>query len=108
MKKLGIVIAGLLLVSAASGCMTAPVVPPMAFIYTGIQAPLDVDFHLTKIATKRGESSSMCILGMVAVGDASSRTAAENGNIAIITTADYSYTNILGIYQGYKTIVYGE
>jgi len=67
-----------------------------------------VDFKDTKIGLKKGESSSMCILGLVAVGDASTHEAAKNGGVTTIQTADYSYTNVLGIYQEYRTIVYGD
>jgi hypothetical protein len=93
---------------AVTGCVHAPVVPPLGGLYTGIQAPLDVELDETEMGTRSGESSSLCILGLVAVGDASTHTAARNGGIKIIRSADYSYVNVLGIYQGYSTIVYGD
>ena len=108
MLKVTLLVAVGLCVLVAPGCVVAPVVPPLAGVYTGIQAPLDVDFKDTKIGLKKGESSSMCILGLVAVGDASTHEAARQGGVKVIQGADYSYTNVLGIYQAYKTIVYGD
>jgi len=50
----------------------------------------------------------MCILGLVATGDASTEAAAREGGISTIHSADYSYFNVLGVYQRYETIVHGE
>ena len=98
-----------LLSTLVSGCAVhAPVVPPLAGVYTDIRAPLDVDFEATKVAPKKGVSSSMCILGLVATGDASTEAAAREGGISTIHSADYSYFNVLGVYQRYETIVHGE
>lgn len=94
-----------------SGCASfvwAPVIPPTAFVFTQYEAPLDVDFENTPITGKKGESSSICVLGIVAVGNASSRKAAENGNITHIQHADYSMLNVLGVFSKYTTIVYGD
>lgn len=90
------------------GCMVAPVVPPSGGVYNNITAPLDVDVESTKMYSKRGESSSISILSLVAVGDAGIAAAAKNGGITIVEHADYNYFNILGIYQKYTTIVYGQ
>lgn len=91
-----------------TGCVKAPFTPPMG-AYTNIQAPLDLDYDATKIkGTKTGESTATCILGLVALGDASTQEAAKNGGLKTINHADYEYKNILGIYQETKVKVYGE
>ena len=109
MRKLLVVFALASVGIPTAGCaVQAPVVPPIAGLFTDVHAPLDVDFDNTKVALKKGESSSMSILGLVAVGDASSRTAAANGDIKTIESADYRYFNVFGVYQRYTTIVYGE
>jgi hypothetical protein len=91
------------------GCgVVAPVVPPIAAVYTSVNAPLDTDLQDTKLGPKKGEASCMSILGLVAVGDASIREAAKNGGITTIQSADYNYVNVLGVYQEFTTIVYGE
>lgn len=108
MSKVVLVVLLGLCVVFAPGCLMAPVIPPVAFVYTGINAPLDVDFQDSKVGLKKGESSSMCILGLVALGDASVYQAAKNGGLTTIQTADYSYTNVLGVYQEFRTVVYGN
>ena len=88
------------------GCgVQAPVVPPAGWVYNNQQAPL---FPGKETGSKVGTSSSICILGLVGVGDASINAAAEEGSITQIKHMDYDYFNILGIYQRYTTIVRGE
>jgi hypothetical protein len=57
---------------------------------------------------KRGEAQATSILGIVATGDASIETAARNGRISKIHTADTHATSVLGIYATYTTVVTGE
>ncbi|MFO0982547.1 MAG: TRL-like family protein [Planctomycetota bacterium] len=83
-------------------------VPPQGIVYSGISAPLDTDLNQTDLGNKRGASSSTAILGLVAWGDASASTAARAGGIGRIKHADYQYTNVLGIYQSFTTVVYGD
>jgi len=91
------------------GCMVAPVVPPTALLYTGFEAPLDVDFEdQTHLGSKKGEASTMNVLGLVSWGDASSASAAQDGNVQTIRHADYRFTSVLGIFSRYTTIVYGD
>lgn len=100
-----------LLGSAAAmltGCYSAPVIPPVGYIYSDVQAPLDVDYNQTKVARKEGRAESTSILGLVAQGDASANTAAQNGGIRTIHGADYTFYNVLGVYQRFETVVYGE
>lgn len=99
-------IAGVAILS--TGCLRAPVVPPTGAIYTNVKAPLDHDFDQTKANLREGKSRSISVLGLIAGGDASIDAAARSGNLEVIHSADYEYTNILGIYQEYVTIVRGE
>src|SRR5262249_445930 len=80
-----------------SGCMVAPVVPPIGIVYTGMTVPLDTDLTSTELGTKQGKSHSTNILFLVAWGDASTASAARAGGITKIRHADYEYTNVLGI-----------
>jgi len=88
----------------------APVVPPLGAVYTRVEAPLDLNSQNGKvIGEKRGEASSVAILGLFAFGDAGIRTACKNGGLEKVTHVDYRYTNVLlGIFCKYTTIVYGE
>jgi hypothetical protein len=109
MKRLmmGLALAG----SAATiftGCYSAPVMPPPGFIYSQYSAPLDVDYQETSAPKKTGTAQSMSILGLIAMGDCSAQTAAQAGGISKIDGADYTFFNVLGIYQRFDTVVYGE
>jgi hypothetical protein len=103
-------LAGVLVIGAASGCAlyTAPVIPPMGYGYTHVTAPLDVDVDDTNVGEREGRSSTVAVLGLFAYGDASIHSAAKEGRLSIIDHADYEYINILGIWQKFTTIVYGR
>lgn len=58
--------------------------------------------------TKMGEACSMSILGAVALGDASIEAARKNGGITSITSVDGKFTNYVGVYAQYCTIVRGK
>ena len=105
-----LLVASLAVLTVSSlGCMVAPVVPPTALVYTGFEAPLDVDFEdQTELGSKKGEASTMNILGLVSWGDASSANAARDGNLQTIRHADYRFLSVLGIFSRYTTIVYGD
>jgi hypothetical protein len=91
-----------------SGCLSVPVMPPYGIVYTSYKAPLDFDQEKSQVGDRSGTAETMSIIGLVAMGDASIQTAAEEGNIKTIHGADYEYFNVLGIYQTYTTIVHGE
>lgn len=98
----------LLAVSGCANYYVAPVMPPGGWIYSDIKAPMDTDVQKTPVSPKSGEASSMSILGAVATGDASVRTAAANGDIKTIDHVDYTFFNVLGVYSKFTTKVYGE
>ena len=103
--------ATLTLIACCIGCAgfySSPVMPAQAFLYTDIKAPMDIDFDKTQVPPKRGEASTSNVLGLFAWGDASVETAARNGGIKEIQAADYKFTNVLGIYSSYTTIVLGN
>jgi hypothetical protein len=86
----------------------APVVPPVAFIYTGYKAPLDLDYNNTPTTGKKGTATVTNVLGLVSFGDGSAKAAAENAGITKIQCADYEFTNVLWLFSVYTTVVYGE
>ncbi|MBN1902319.1 TRL-like family protein [Candidatus Sumerlaeota bacterium] len=95
---------------ALTGCMTysAPVIPPSGLIFQNSKAPMDINIEKTEIGMKTGTSNSISILGLIAFGDCSIKAASQNGGVNAIDHADYEYFNILGIYQRFTTIVYGN
>jgi hypothetical protein len=104
MKKLSLVLAACAALSMI-GCIAAPVVPPLGIIYTNIDAPLAPK---GEVGSKRGVSHVTAFLGLFSTGDGSVRQAAANGNISNVQLVDYEFTNVLGIYQRYTTVVYGN
>jgi hypothetical protein len=58
--------------------------------------------------SKRGESCATNVLGLVAYGDASARTAASNAGISKIQTVDYKTNTVLGVWARSCTQVAGE
>jgi hypothetical protein len=97
------------MVLSLTGCIHAPFVPPTGAAYSQFSAPLDVDFQNTDMSgMKKGTAETTSILGLVAFGNASSKAAAENGQISKIVHADYEYSNIFGIIQKTTVIVYGK
>ena len=92
-----------------NACVVAPVIPPVGWAYTDFRAPLDINYQATPVnSPKTGKAESMCILGMVATGDASAEAAARNAGISTIEHADYEFFNVLGVYQVYRTVVSGR
>ena len=108
-KKLSAALVACLLLGSVSmiGCITAPVVPPLGLIYSGVDAPLSIQGGQT--GSKRGVAQVTSILGLVAWGDGSIRAAARQGNITEVKLVDYEFKNVLfGIYQRYTTVAYGD
>lgn len=108
MKHLALLAVLALACAGLTGCLRAPVIPPQGWIYSEFQAPLDIDYNKTPTDGKVGKAESMCVLGLVALGDASAKAAADKAGIKTIEHADYSYSNILGVIQRYDTVVYGQ
>ncbi len=101
----------LVMLISLCGCMAfpiAPVVPPVAGGFTNIEAPVDITYNLTEIGSKKGEATSVGVLGLLAFGDASVKTAARDGNMKRVDHIGYQYTNVFGLVSFYTTVVYGE
>jgi hypothetical protein len=109
-KRSAAVLAATLLLTGLTGCtgFVAPVVPPTGFLYTSVEAPIDIDSDETQLGSKQGRSTSSTILGLVAWGDASTRAAAQAGGVTTIRHVDYEYTNVLSVYATFTTVVYGD
>ena len=89
--------------------MVAPVVPPQGAAFSNVKAPISTDYNeQTPVPSEKGETSSTAILGLVAWGDASVGGAAEKGNLSQVNYVDYTYLNVLGIYQRFTVTAHGE
>ena len=107
-KTLAGLLAAAAIVVTTVGCYQAPVMPPIGWVYSDIKAPLDFDQNNSTVGMTSGRSESMSILGLVALGDASIKTAATSAGLQTIHGADYEYFNVLGIYQKFTTVVHGQ
>lgn len=102
MKKILIIMAlfGLIL----GGCASYY---PLGMIYTEVQGPMAAADGPVKYS-KTGTAEAQSVLGLIATGDCSIKTAARNGDIKRIKYVDYHVNNILGIIGRYTTTVYGD
>lgn len=90
-----------------SGCFGGPFAPPVGTLYTEIGAPTSLGSG--QLAARRGESSVVAILGIGSSGQASVEAAADEGGITRVKRVEYRYENVLlGLYQRYTTIVWGD
>ena len=103
MKKIALFIGIFYLAGLLAGCATPY---PKGALYTEIKAPVSATGGITY--SKVGTAKATSILGLVATGDASIKTAAANGGIKTIKYVDYDAKNILGIFGEYTTTVYGD
>ena len=107
MKKLAGLAAAAAIVGTL-GCYSAPVMPPPGMVFADIKAPLDYDQEASSVSNSSGSAESLSILGLVALGDCSINTAANNGGLSTLHGADYEYFNVIGVYQTFTTVVYGD
>ncbi len=85
----------------------APVMPPGGLLFTSVSAPIDTRMDHKPVHRNYGESSSLSVLMLFAFGDASVTRAAENGRLSTIDNVEYSYLNVLYIYQQFTIRAYG-
>jgi hypothetical protein len=91
------------LACAAAGCQG--VASPVAgALYTDVEGPLHAG---ERVGQKEGRACARSLLGLVATGDASIRSAAEAGGISKIDSVDHhsSWTLVVG---SFCTIVRGS
>ena len=104
-----VTVLGFFAVLCFTGCsIVAPVVPPQGMLYSQTKAPISTDFANTPVGSKQGQASASSVLGLIATGDCSIQTAAQDGGIKTITHADYEYLSVLGVYTKTTVIVYGD
>ena len=92
--------------AALCGYISAPFQPPVGMV-AQVKAPLSTDGNW-QAGMKSGSSAVKCVLGIFAWGDCSITAAAANGGLKRIDYVDYSYDNIIGIWQQATVTAYGE
>ena len=76
-------------------------------LYANYTEPMFVEGH-NNVGNKVGTSSWSNIFGIIQTGDAGINAAAKGAGIKKISHVDVTKTNILGLFQTHKTMVYGE
>ncbi|GAB4315901.1 MAG: hypothetical protein Kow0059_08210 [Candidatus Sumerlaeia bacterium] len=108
MRRTAITLTLIILAAGLSGCgFRAPVIPPFASTFTNYSAPLDIKYN-SPIGQKSGNASTTSILGLISFGEAGVDAAVREGGLQRVDYIAYEATNVMGIYQSWKTIVYGE
>lgn len=105
MKKLVLSLTAVMALTCAS-CSTITTGAGIGSLYTGVSEGSIATSN--EVGTKVGESSSIGVLGLVCVGDASIQKAAKEAGIKKISHVDVKKMCVLGLFASYKTIVYGE
>lgn len=90
--------------SLLAGCATPY---PCGMLYTEIKSPVATSEGNVNYS-KVGVSKATSILGLIATGDSSIKSAVANGGIRNVKYVDYESKNILGLYGEYTTTVYGD
>lgn len=90
---------------ALTGCVMVSS-PVYGGLFTQTKGPVTgVDNSVGQIKVGKAEAQGIIIVG---TGDASIKTAMENGDITKIHHVDHESFSVLGVYSRYTTIVYGE
>lgn len=105
MKKLLLVPAVLLGLTGCAGYAFSGQGMPI-----GLFVSTDTASHTTtnNIGKKKGEACAMSILGLITLGDAGIKAAAEAGGVTQISAVDVNSLNVLGIYAKMCTVVSGD
>ena len=107
MKRFGVLFSVLALCAMLTGCYLSPVIPPTGALYSDLKAP-QTPAAKGALGTKSGRAEAYSILGLIGLGDCSVSAAANDGGVTTVNHTDYEFFNVLGVYQKYTTIVYGD
>lgn len=94
-----------------SGCvyMRSPFIPPIGTALTDLGVPVDTTFDSTNLGDRVGRSTSHCMFGLFAWGDATVHSAARQGGIQVVEHVDGKITIVLlGLYSSYEIVVSGR
>jgi hypothetical protein len=105
-KGLAAVIA--LVALTLAGCYSAPIMPPTGILFSNVDAPGSLAITGQDLGSRKGEASCRSILGLIAWGDCSAKAAADDGGISNLKQLDYTYLNVIVVYQRLTTIAYGD
>lgn len=119
-KRILLFVIAVSLMAIFCGCAAFVATPIIGGLYTGVTAPITYDpgakgQQYQVLGPVEGTSTATSILGIIASGDASVRTAYQkalkqiaDADDLIDVTVDYKGTSFLGLFASYKTIVKGK
>lgn len=111
MKRVMLLMLAVVICVGAAGCQlyNTPVMPPQGWIVSNVKAPLSAENQgISVVASKTGMAKVENYLGIISVGDCSIEEATKDVGIKKISYVDYEYFNVLGVYQRFTIIVYGD
>ena len=105
MKQLNTIlrISFLAAISTLLGCASGT--PVSGMLYSDVQGPVNATGSMK--GNLQGKACAEAYFGLIALGDASISAAAKAGGVNQISHVDHSWTNILGLYSQYCTLVWG-
>jgi len=106
MKKMGFFVL-LISICMLVGC-AAPYTQGMIFSNMDRPACSPDDATGLQVGSKAGSSQMVNYLGLIAIGDASIKTAARNAGISKVKTVDVHFDSVLGVVNTTTTNVTGE
>ena len=107
-RRFLVALATSLTIASLSGCYSTPIMPPTGVLYSTVEAPASLSIAGQNLGTRRGEASCVSLLGLIAWGDCSAKAAADAGSIGELKHLDYSYTNVLLVWQSLTIVAYGN
>lgn len=105
MRKVILSCAALVAMTLAS-CSTIGTQSGIGSLYTGVSEGQMVTSN--QLGTKVGKGSTIGVLGLVSIGDASIQSAANSAGIKKISHVDCKKMSVLGLFAKYDILVYGE
>lgn len=93
-------------IATLSGCASVSSPVGNGGLFTSVKGPVAVT-NADK-SMKKGHACATNVLGLVAVGDASTEAAKKNGGIKTVASVDHTSTTVLGLFGTYCTNVSGS
>lgn len=106
MKRLAALVTAMLLGLSLAGCASVSS-PVPGLMYSNMKLPMAATGS-AKEPTRVGRATVRSFFGVVATGDASIQTAAQNGGITEIHHVDYEAQSVFGVVSDFTVVVYGN
>ncbi|MCC2637134.1 MAG: Protein trl tRNA-associated locus protein [Moraxellaceae bacterium] len=99
-------IAALTLATSLLGGCAVVASPTTGWLYTSVQGPVTTGNGTD--ASKSGKACATNVLGLIAIGDASTDAAKKAGGITNVASVDHDSMSVLGLFGTFCTVVKGN